>query len=69
MTEIVFLIEEDPEGGYCASAAGADIFAQAETVDELKAQIRDAVVCHFDDERERPRIVRLHFTRDEVMAI
>lgn len=38
MTEIVFQVEEDPvDGGWIARAAGASIFTQAETIDELKA--------------------------------
>jgi predicted RNase H-like HicB family nuclease len=68
MTEIVFQIEESPEGGYIAQAAGAAIFTQAETVEELREMIRDAVQCHFDDPNQRPQLIRLHFVRDEVIA-
>jgi predicted RNase H-like HicB family nuclease len=68
MTEIVFQIEEDPEGGYTARALGASIFTQADTVEELRAMIRDAVRCHFDDPEKRPKMIRLHFCRDEVIA-
>jgi predicted RNase H-like HicB family nuclease len=46
--EIIFLVEEDPEGGYCASAIGESIFTQGETIAELREMIRDAVQCHFD---------------------
>jgi predicted RNase H-like HicB family nuclease len=68
MTEIVFQIDESPEGGYVAQAVGAAIFTQAETVEELRAMIRDAVHCHFDDPNQRPRMIRLHFVRDEVIS-
>jgi hypothetical protein len=68
MTEIVFTVEEDPEGGYTAHAHGAAIFTQAETVVALRDQVRDAVRCHFSDDRERPKIIRLHYVRDEVIA-
>ena len=68
MTEIVFTVEEDPEGGYTAHAHGASIFTQADSADALRDQVRDAVRCHFPDERERPKIIRLHYVRDEVIA-
>jgi hypothetical protein len=50
MTEIVFLVEEDPEGGYTARALGEPIFTQAENLEELQDQLRDAVRCHFGEE-------------------
>ncbi len=68
MTEIVFLIEEDPEGGFCAKALGESIFTQAENMDELREMVRDAVRCHFPDAQSRPRLIRLHSVRDEVIA-
>lgn len=66
-TEIIFSIEESPEGGYEARALGYSIFTQAETLEELRAMVRDAVRCHFDD-AERPRLIRLHMVKDEVIA-
>ena len=57
-SEIIFLVEESPEGGYDARALGYSIFTEADTMDELKEMVRDAVRCHFDDE-ERPQMVRL----------
>ena len=68
MIEMVFMVEEDPEGGYAARALGEDIFTQAETVEVLRENIRDAVRCHFEDENARPKAIRLHFVRDEVMT-
>lgn len=67
-TELIFLVEEAPEGGYTARALGESIFTEADTVAELHEQIRDAVRCHFD-EGEAPRVVRLHFVRDEVLVV
>lgn len=49
MSEIVFLVEEDPDGGFTARALGVSIFTQAETMDELRDMLRDAVRCHFED--------------------
>jgi hypothetical protein len=66
--ELIFLVEEAPEGGFLARALGASIFTEADSLDELREQVRDAVLCHFE-EGERPAIVRLHFVRDEVLAI
>lgn len=67
MNEIIFQVEEAPEGGYVARALGHAIFTEAETLDQLRANVRDAVHCHFD-EGQGPRIIRLHYVRDEVMA-
>jgi hypothetical protein len=67
MNEIIFLVEESPDGGYEAKALTAPIFTEADTLDELRGMVRDAVVCHFD-EAARPRIIRLHFVREEVIG-
>lgn len=66
-TEILFTVEEAPEGGYVARALGQGIFVQADTLPELREQVRDAVSCHFEP-GEKPRLIRLHFVRDEVLA-
>jgi predicted RNase H-like HicB family nuclease len=68
MTEIVFTVEEDPEGGYVARAHGASIFTQADTIAALRDEVKDAVRCHFGEAEERPKIIRLHYVRDEVIA-
>jgi len=67
MSEIVFLVEEAPEGGFTARALGESIFTQAETFEDLREQVRDAVRCHFD-EGQGPAMIRLHYVRDEVLA-
>jgi len=66
-TEVIFLIEEAPEGGLTAKALGHSIFTEADTWDELRAAIRDAVHCHFEP-GEIPSLIRLHFVREEVLA-
>ena len=50
--EIIFIIEESLEGGYEARAIGESIFTEAETIDELKKNIAEAVRCHFDEDFE-----------------
>ncbi len=68
MGEIIFLVEEASEGGYQARALDHSIFTDAETMEDLKANVRDAVHCHFDED-EMPKMIRLHFVKDEVMSI
>lgn len=68
MTEILFVVEEDPEGGFSARAVEQSIFTQADDLDSLKHMVRDAVRCHFPDEKLRPKLIRLHYVRDEVIA-
>ena len=68
MNELIFLVEEAPEGGFTAHALGSAIFTEADDLAQLREQIRDAVQCHFD-EGLHPPIIRLHFVREEVMAL
>ena len=58
-SEIVFLVQESPEGGFEARALRHAIFTQADSMDELKAMLRDAVACHFSEET-KPRVIRTH---------
>jgi hypothetical protein len=64
--EIIFSVQESPEGGYEARSLGHSIYTQAETFDELKKNVRDAVRCHFEDE-DRPSVIRLHLVKEEVI--
>jgi dephospho-CoA kinase len=67
MDELIFLIEDAPEGGYTARALGAAIFTEADDLESLREMVRDAVRCHFD-EGQGPKVIRLHFVREEVIA-
>ena len=68
-TEIIFEVSEDElDGGYSASALGYGIHTQADTLDDLRRNVREAVECYFDDDMDRPRLIRLHYVRDEVLA-
>ena len=67
-TEIIFVVEESPEGGFEAKALGHAIFTQGETVEEVRKAAKDAVACHFE-EPDRPRMIRLHWVRDELIAV
>jgi len=68
MKELIFIVEEAPEGGYTARALGESIFTEADDAEELHRQVRDAVLCHFE-ESERPKLVRLHFVREDLIAV
>ena len=67
-TEIIFIVEESPEGGYEARSLDHSIFTEADTFEKLKEMIQDAVSCHFDAE-ERPRVIRLHMVKEELIAL
>ena len=70
MTEIIFLVEDAEEGGFIARALGESIFTEAETVEELRFNIKEAVECHFDDNDEnKPKIIRMHMVKEEVFAV
>jgi hypothetical protein len=66
MEEIIFMVEESPEGGYIAKGLGVSIYTQGDTIDALKAAVVDAVHCHYEDKKRR--IIRLHIVRVEVIA-
>lgn len=68
VSEIIFVLEEAAEGGYTARALGTSIFTEADTLSQLHDEIRDAVRCHFD-EGQTPKVVRLHFVREELLAV
>ena len=67
MNEILFVVEEAPEGGFTARALGAAIFTEADTLARLHDCVRDAVRCHFEKGRA-PAVIRLHFVREEVIS-
>jgi predicted RNase H-like HicB family nuclease len=68
MKEIIFILEEDIEGGYTARALEFPIFTQGETLEEVKRNIKDALRCHFDEEDKIPKVIRLHTVKEEVFS-
>jgi hypothetical protein len=64
--EVLFLVEDADEGGYIARALGHSIFTEADTREDLRRAVREAVLCHFD-EGEQPDLIRLHAVREEVV--
>ncbi|HVU84830.1 MAG TPA: hypothetical protein VHC50_08310 [Puia sp.] len=65
MEELVFLVEESPEGGFLAKGLGISIFTEAESI-ELREMVKDAVRCHFDDQTQR--LIRLHIVKEDWFA-
>ena len=68
MREIIFEVREDEvDGGYTASALGYGIHTQGDTLEELRTMVKDAVDCYFDEAKDAPKLIRLHFVRDEIL--
>ena len=69
MTEIIVEVTEDEvDGGYSASALGYGIHTQGDSVEEIRTNVKEAVECYFDDDMSRPKLIRLHFVRDEILV-
>ena len=66
--EIIFVVEDSPEGGYEARALGESIFTEGDTQEELRRNIKESVMCHFD-EGKAPAIIRLHYVKEELLAL
>ena len=67
--ELIFEIRDAEEGGYCARALGHAIFTEADTWEELRGNVLEAVSVHFEDEAVRPRLVQLHYVKDELIPV
>ena len=68
MSELIFVVEQAPEGGYVARALSASIITEGDSLEELRHNVREATECHFD-EGQQPKIIRLHFVREEVLPL
>ena len=68
MNEILFVVEEAADGTFRASAVGESIHTEAENLEILHQEIRDAVHCHFEDGRA-PALIRLHHVWQELIAL
>ena len=68
MNELIFLVEEAPEGGFTARALAESIFTEADSIEELRTAVQDAVACHFDP-GQAPKLIRLHIVREEILAL
>jgi hypothetical protein len=67
MNELVFEVTQEADGGFVAEALGESIITQADTWDELRANVCEAAKAFYFDRSAPPRL-RLHMVRDEVFA-
>ena len=66
---MIFAVRDAEEGGYCARALGHAIFTEANTWDELRANVLEATSLHFEESAAPPRLVQLHYVRDELIPV
>ena len=69
MSELIFDIKEAEVGGYVAKCLTQSIFTEGETIDELRVNVKEAVNCYFEDENHAPKLIRLHFVKDELISL
>lgn len=67
--ELIFEVRDAEEGGYTARALGYSIFTEAETWEDLRRNVREAATLHFEDEKARPKLIQLHFVKDELIPL
>ena len=65
---IVFKVTESPDGGFEARAIGYSIFTLGDSWDDLKLMVKDAVLCHFEDD-EMPSEIKIQLVKQEVIAV
>jgi hypothetical protein len=63
-SEIIFSVQEFPEGGYETSGLALPILQQAGTMDEPRRNVRKAGRSHFD---EGHAVIRPHTVEHEVI--
>ncbi len=68
MTELLFIVEDAPEGGLTARSVEYSIFTEADNMSLLKEMITDAVKCHFEKE-QLPKLIRIHYVKEELFAL
>jgi hypothetical protein len=67
--ELIFEVRDADEGGFWARALGHSIFTEAETWDQLRANVLEATSLHFEDSPQQPRLVQLHYVKDELIPV
>ena len=67
MNELIFEITQEADGGFVAECLTEAIHTQADTWEELRKQVKDAVEGYFFDQ-PKPKMIHLHFVRDEILA-
>jgi hypothetical protein len=67
--ELIFEVRDADEGGFCARALGHAIFTEADTWEELRANVLEAAAVHFEDSSEQPKLIQLHYVKDELVPV
>jgi hypothetical protein len=67
--ELIFEVREAEEGGFTARALGHAIFTEADTWEELRVNVREAASLHFEDSAHRPKLIQLHYVKDELIPV
>ena len=67
--ELIFEVRDAEEGGYCARALGHAIFTEADTWDALRSNVLEATNLHFEDSPMHPRLIQLHYVKDELIPV
>jgi predicted RNase H-like HicB family nuclease len=68
VSELVFEVTEEVEGGYSAECLTENIFTQGKTWEELRANAKEATEAYFYD-GPKPKYIRLHLVRNEVLTM
>jgi hypothetical protein len=69
MKELIFLVHEAEEGGYYAEAVGVGIFAEGDSMDDLRKSVKSGTGCYYENTKDAPSFSHLHFVKDEIMAL
>jgi hypothetical protein len=67
--ELIFEVRDAEEGGYFARALGYSIFTEADTWEDLRTNVLEATSLHFEDGPVHPRLVQLHYVKDELIPV
>lgn len=68
MSELVFEVTQEQDGGFCAECLSENIFTQGDTWEALRRNVQEAVRAFYFDQPQAARPIRLHLVRDELLA-
>lgn len=68
MNELVFEVVQEDDGGFCAECLSENIFTQGNTWDAVRQNVLEAVRAFYFDQPQKPKQIRLHLVRDELLA-
>ncbi len=68
-SELVIEITQTDDGGFTARGIGEDIFSEGNTLEEIRRNLREAVLCHYDSKDDIPSTIRLHWVKEEILSL